>query len=531
MTSAESVSKKSKKRKKDKSASVKKTKKQRSKEPAQPLSGSSDPDKTAWLKEAMVILASQGLLQVPQDNPPATGQRRSPIPSALGAPPADTEESSPVEAAQRHQGKPISPARSFSSEQGGTATEFLDIYPESDSELDYHRPHQSERRDAGPGISSRPLPHSLPPAPAVEQARSVTSEQDSEATDDWKLPPTEATRAAEILVKYWPDLRPPTEPAQAPKTQPTGFRRLTGLATTPTVSPAISLPDSFVSDFQDLQKHKENTLKPAPPELRKAFRIEGPGFDKVLNTPRPSRDLETLGSSLFPRGNPLNSQSYKAQEDFCTWVDRAARTSMRLAAYQGALIELLTAAESLQVSDTDRVDIVRILGILADYQWRQAGRVAIQTTRYRRTKALEALNLSRHATSPAFARLQVEGPDLFGGQMNTLLDNELQAAKRAADTAAQLQAPPPRPPPRPAAFRLPPRPPTRRGTTRGPAFRSAARRFPASRGAGRGQAGFRPRSGSSDSSRPRGGQSSASSFQTRAHRRAPTAGRQSGRRF
>ena len=113
---------------------------------------------------------------------------------------------------------------------------------------------------------------------------------------------------------------------------------------------------------------------------------------------------------------------------------------MRLAVYQSVLVELLTQAEDLRVTEQDKIDIVRILGLIADYMWQQSSRAAIYATKQRRVRALQAVKLDKHTASPAFRAIPIEGADLFAGQLNSLLDSELAAEKRATETARQLKA-------------------------------------------------------------------------------------------
>ena len=481
-----------------------------------------------WFRRVFSVLEAQGLMPAAQPAPGQTRRNKPPAPAAQGRAPSG--ESPTLTPAQQTHGeeRDVSPRsrQSRTRERRSELSDILHIDSDSDSDFSYHRSFRAERQ---PLDFCDPSPHRSPPDTSEHPPPSETSGRDSETTEDWKLPPAEASKAAEILLRYWPDLRPPDTTAPAPTPQATGFRRLTGLAAKPTPEPAITLPESFETDFRTLARSKPESLKPVPPQLRRAFRIEGPAFDRCLQVPRRSDDVDKLAGSLFPQSNPLRTRQFKESEASLVWIDRAARASMRLAAYQGALVELLTASEDLNVSDEDKLDIVRILGIISDYQWQQAGRIAIHTTRQRRASTLDALKLGKHAVSTAFAKLPVEGPDLFAGQLNELLDNELKASKRAAETAAQLQAP--KTAQRTAPFRVPSRPANAYRPNRGLSFRLPQRGPSAFRGGARG----RPDSRLSSHYRPRGNRPSAPASRTTGReqlpRRAPTNRGRPARRF
>ena len=502
------------------------------------LSGKGE-ESQAWLKRLVSVLESvleaQGLMPPAQLAPGQTHRHKSPAPAALGRAPSG-ESPTLTPAQQTHGEDPdVSPQsrQSRTRERRSELSDILHIDSDSDSDFSYHRSFRAERQPLNLGD---PSPHQNPPDLPEHPTPSETSGRDSETTEDWKLPPAEASKAAEILLRYWPDLRPPDTAPPAPKPQATGFRRLTGLAAKPAPDPAITLPDTFEADFRTIAQVKPEALKPVQGQLRRAFRIEGPAFNRCLQTPQPAEDLEKLGNSLFPRSNPLHNRQFKDRQGFYMWIDRAARAGMRLAAYQGALVELLTASEDLHVSDEDKLDIVRILGIISDYQWRQTSRIAIQMTRRRRTEALDALNLGKHAASPAFAKLPVEGPDLFAGKLNDLLDDELKASKRAAETAAQLQAPLTPAYRRTTAFRVPPRPPSADRSNRGLTFQLPQRAPSTFRGGARGRPAARPRYNPPGPYRPRGDRrASAPTAHTtnrgQTSRRAPATRGQPARRF
>ena len=127
---------------------------------------------------------------------------------------------------------------------------------------------------------------------------------------------------------------------------------------------------------------------------------------------------------------------------------------MRLAAYSGALSNLLAQANELGVTQEDRASLCSLLVSISEHSWSQTTRTALYTTRLRRINTLQAMGFSGQNAEEIFGSIPYEGPYLFAGHAILVFDDECAYRKRADETAKHLlqsQKPckfsPPPPPP------------------------------------------------------------------------------------
>ena len=114
-----------------------------------------------------------------------------------------------------------------------------------------------------------------------------------------------------------------------------------------------------------------------------------------------------------------------------------ARSSMRLAAYAGALTNLAAQPEDRQLLDSLLLAITELL-------WKQSTRAALFTTR--RDLALSALGFPDRQRAQLVRDLPFEGPFLISGQFTPRVKEQLAVCQQARDSAGQLrQSMPPRP--------------------------------------------------------------------------------------
>ena len=118
-----------------------------------------------------------------------------------------------------------------------------------------------------------------------------------------------------------------------------------------------------------------------------------------------------------------------------------ARSSMRLAAYAGALSNLAVQADSLQMSQEDRALLSSIMMTVSELMWKQSTRTAMYSTRRRRYLALSALGFSEQQRSQLTRDMPFEGPFLFSGQFTLRVKEQLAVRHTARELAGQLRLP------------------------------------------------------------------------------------------
>ena len=206
------------------------------------------------------------------------------------------------------------------------------------------------------------------------------------------------------------------------------------------------------------------------------------------------------------QGNPLRRKQFLDEDRRWTHVSSLARSSMRLAAYAGALTNLAVQADDLRVTREDRMLLNSLLLSISELMWKQSTRTSLYTTRRRRDLTLSALGFSEQQRAQLTRDMPFEGPYLFSGQFTPRLKEELTVRQQARELAGQLrQSQPPRhrsfgqPRALPRAQAAPPRvtgslpPPQPSRGFRGGRGRSQRGRYRGQRGhrqAARGRGGF-----------------------------------------
>ena len=248
-------------------------------------------------------------------------------------------------------------------------------------------------------------------------------------------------------------------------------------------------PDSGIPLTADFRREYERIAGEAPPKagahtLKRAFLFRPEDTAKFLAPEGLSPELLALGEHMSS-GNPLKRKTYLSEDRHWQVMSGLCRSSMRLAAYAGALTNLGVQADQLGVSAEDRSLLNSLLLSVSELLWGQSTRAAFYTTRRRRELALSALGFPDQQRSQLTRGMPFEGPFLFSGQFTPRIKEELAVRQQARELAGQL-----RKAKTPAArygdqSRARPRP--QAGSTRAPAPQPPPRR-------GRGQRGGRGRS-------------------------------------
>ena len=117
-----------------------------------------------------------------------------------------------------------------------------------------------------------------------------------------------------------------------------------------------------------------------------------------------------------------------------------ARSTMRLAAYAGALTNLAVQADDLRVSPEDRQLLDSLLLSISELLWKHSTRTALFTTRRRRDLALEALGFPTRQRAQLTDGMSFEGPFLFSGQFAPRIKEALARCQQARELAGQLRS-------------------------------------------------------------------------------------------
>lgn len=173
------------------------------------------------------------------------------------------------------------------------------------------------------------------------------------------------------------------------------------------------------------------------PPLRRAYRFQTADYEKFFSPETLSPEFYRVADKKS-RGNPFRAKAYKDQDGKWVRVADFARTSMRLAAYDGAIASLLARADDLQVSPEDRQALMEVLLDLSEASWPQATRTALYSTRQRRTTALETMGFAHRDAVQIGRSIPFEGPHLLAGQAIKIFDDECAYRKRADETAARF---------------------------------------------------------------------------------------------
>ena len=200
----------------------------------------------------------------------------------------------------------------------------------------------------------------------------------------------------------------------------------------------IPLTADFKQEYERLAR--EPPPRGPPPSLRRSFLFQPGDTAKFLTPEKLSPELLALGDHVS-QGNPLQRRAFKEESRRWTDVASLARSSMRLAAYAGALSNLAVQADSLQMSQEDRALLSSIMMTISELMWKQSTRTAMYSTRRRRDLALSALGFSEQQRSQLTRDMPFEGPFLFSGQFTPRVKEQLAVRHTARELAGQLRLP------------------------------------------------------------------------------------------
>ena len=167
-------------------------------------------------------------------------------------------------------------------------------------------------------------------------------------------------------------------------------------------------------------------------------------MDKFLTPEKLSPEVLVLGEHVA-QGNPLRRKQFSEEDKIWTNIASLTRSSMRLAAYAGALTNLAVQADDLHVSEEDRMLLNSLFLSISELTFKYATRTSLYTTHHRRDLALSALGFSERQRAQLTRDMPCEGPYLFSEQFTPRLKEELAVRQQARELAGLLrQSQPPR---------------------------------------------------------------------------------------
>ena len=207
--------------------------------------------------------------------------------------------------------------------------------------------------------------------------------------------------------------------------------------------PGIPLTADFKREYERIAQGVERKLG-TQNTLRRSFLFQPGDMDKYLSPEKLSPEVLALGDHVA-HGNPLRKKQFSEEDRRWTAMSALTRSSMRLAAYAGALTNLAVQADDLHVSKEDRMLLNSLLLSISEVMFRQATKASLYTTHRRRDLALTALGFSDQQRTQLTRDMPCEGPFLFSGQFTPRLKEELAVRQQARELAGQLrQSQPPR---------------------------------------------------------------------------------------
>ena len=490
MERSDEPKRKKKKGKKDKPLKRGKGKKGKGKPPSKPAKGKANPSDADLFRMMALVAGRHGWLI----DRPAPGDARRPDPPAALHTPA----MAPPPAAPVGRGSPPMPLTA-----PPPVPPVGRRLPQAPPSLPQAPPSRAPAALGAPPGEESFLPHA--PVP-VQGATEDTEDTTSVAGSDWSsafsrsYPGTDAvsvTSGAQSVMEQeaLPSLKRLGEEAEALLLRYLGeFYSAAAEGPRQQEHPSLLFrddgePESGIPLTPDFRREYERISKEAPPRgtaasLKRAFLFKKEDTARFLASEKLSPELLALGEHLGA-GNPLKRRQYVEEDRRWDIMSMLCRSSMRLAAYAGALSNLAVQANQLGVSREDRSLLDSLQLSITELLWKQSTRAAFFTTRRRRDIALSALGFADQQRVQLTRDMPFTGPFLFSGQFTPRIKEELAVRQQARELAGQLRkakAPGarytgrprgyPRPPAMPARAAAPPPPPQRGRGARGHRGRS-----------------------------------------------------------
>ena len=176
---------------------------------------------------------------------------------------------------------------------------------------------------------------------------------------------------------------------------------------------------------------------------RSGFRFDNKDFNTVFSTPLVPEAAFRVGDARARKlnFNGMRSRAFRKSDSQISLIDRTARTSMRLAAYQSYLITAQRETDRLAIEEEDQKRISDLLLRISDLQFEQATRTALLCTKHRRARVMEQLKLEKEAET-ILGKLPYSGSDLFAGKFQQVLEDTIAASSTADKTAYKLSKSP-----------------------------------------------------------------------------------------
>ena len=314
----------------------------------------------------------------------------------------------------------------------------IHLTEKSDTEYNYHRPCIASRShnwadDQGLSVNSSSVKSDS------DNLGSVISTQNSAPLDtENRAAIKDGILAADLLIKYCPQLKAESTSADGTIDTKPIFCWDSELKPCGEKQKAVKLDTPYSACYNKLADNSRR-LRAVRKDSQTGFRFDSGDYDKVFSTPRIPEAAFRVGDARARKANfnAMRSSSFRRADNEMIMIDKSARTSMRLAAYQSYLITALREADRLAIGDEDQKKISDLLLRISDMQFEQASRTALLCTKQRRTRVLEHLKLEKEADK-VLHNLSLSGPDLFSGKLQSVLDENISASSTADKTVYKL---------------------------------------------------------------------------------------------
>ena len=385
----------------------------------------------------------------PRSSAPATVSRAPPSPGPVGLhshEPSARADSAPDRQSRTRTRDRVSPRRREGEDIGSryhSREPVVSLGGFADDEFDYQPPTIASRSrnwaDDDASFSSSFSAHST----KSESRESLFTDEQPPSQKESKNQggKKDGQSAAELLIKYCPQLK-----AEAPDTEGNSetkpiFCLDSELSAHGHGPSAVKLDTPFSACYNKLA-HSSLDPRSCRHDTPSGFRFDNKDFNAVFSTPSVPEAAYRVGDARARKlnFNGMRSRAFRKADSQISLIDRVARASMRLAAYQSYLITAQREADRLAIDKEDQKKISDLLLRISDLQFEQAARTALLCTKYRRAHVMEQLKLEKDADT-ILGKLPYSGSDLFAGKFQQVLEDTIAASSTADKTAYKLSKP------------------------------------------------------------------------------------------
>ena len=311
----------------------------------------------------------------PRHTPPATVSRAPPSPESVGLPTREHTDHTDTAAPSKRQSR--SRTRDRTSPRRREREDFGHRYHSrepsvslggiTDDEFDYHPPKIASRASNWADVDS-----SISSPLRSESRESIFSDDQppSEKEIRGQASRKEGQTAADILIKYCPQLKAEAPNADENNDTKPIFCLDSELSSHGQGPSAVKLDTPFSACYSKLASSSLNS-RSCRRDTPSGFRFDNKDFNAVFSTPTVPEAAFRVGDARARKlnFNGMRSRAFRQADSHIALIDRTARTSMRLAAYQSYLITAQREADLLAIDNEDQKKISDLLLRISDLQF------------------------------------------------------------------------------------------------------------------------------------------------------------------